>query len=80
MLLNAQDEDGSRMTDTQLQDEIITLFLAGHETTAIVLSTWYLLSKNTLQVTSKLAEKLKAFCGDALHRYAMNYQSFWICE
>src|SRR5205814_2487561 len=32
MLLNAQDEDGSRMNDRQLRDEAITLFLAGHET------------------------------------------------
>ncbi len=29
MLLAAQDEDGSRMTDQQLRDEAITLFLAG---------------------------------------------------
>jgi len=34
MLLAVQDEDGSRMTDKQLRDETITLFLAGHETTA----------------------------------------------
>src|SRR2546429_10009529 len=38
MLLHAQDEDGSRMTDQQLRDEAITLFLAGHETTASSLS------------------------------------------
>ena len=47
MLLAAQDEDGSRMTDKQLRDEAITLFLAGHETTANALSwTWWLLAKN----------------------------------
>jgi cytochrome P450 len=47
MLLNAQDEDGSRMTDKQLRDETITLFLAGHETTASTLSwTWWLLAQN----------------------------------
>ena len=38
MLLAAQDEDGARMTDTQVRDEVLTLFLAGHETTALVLS------------------------------------------
>lgn len=44
MLLQAQDEDGSQMTDTQLRDEVMTLFLAGHETTALTLSWgWYLL-------------------------------------
>jgi len=37
-LLAAQDEDGSRMTDLQLRDEVATLFLAGHETTALALS------------------------------------------
>jgi cytochrome P450 len=46
-LLNAQDEDGARMTDRQLRDECITLLLAGHETTAIALSwTVYLLAQN----------------------------------
>ena len=45
MLLQAQDEDGSQMTDAQLRDEVMTLFLAGHETTALSLSwSWYLLA------------------------------------
>lgn len=35
MLLNATDaETGERMSDTQLRDELLTMFLAGHETTA----------------------------------------------
>ena len=39
MLLHAQDEDdGSQMSDTQLRDEVFTLMLAGHETTALALS------------------------------------------
>src|SRR5215213_137236 len=49
MLLLAQDEegDGGRMTDLQLRDEAMTIFLAGHETTANALSwTWYLLSQH----------------------------------
>jgi cytochrome P450 len=47
MLLAAQDVDGSVMTDRQLRDEAITLFLAGHETTANALSwTWWLLGHN----------------------------------
>src|SRR5262245_3331901 len=45
MLLQAQDDDGSQMTDQQLRDEVMTLFLAGHETTALALSwSWYLLA------------------------------------
>ena len=47
MLLAAQDEDGSQMNDQQLRDEVMTLFLAGHETTALTLSwSWYLLASH----------------------------------
>ncbi|MFN2493495.1 MAG: cytochrome P450 [Pyrinomonadaceae bacterium] len=47
MLLRARDDDGSYMTDRQLRDEVMTLFLAGHETTALTLSwAWYLLAQN----------------------------------
>lgn len=46
LLLRAR-EDGSGMTDEQVRDEALTLFLAGHETTAIALTwTWWLLSRN----------------------------------
>lgn len=48
MLLLAQDEEtGGAMTDKQIRDECLTLFLAGHETTANALTwTFYLLSQN----------------------------------
>jgi cytochrome P450 len=48
MLLLARDEEGSGgMTDEQVRDEALTLFLAGHETTADALTwAWYLLSQN----------------------------------
>jgi cytochrome P450 len=48
VLLQARDEgDGTGMSDQQLRDEALTLFLAGHETTALVLSwTWYLLAQH----------------------------------
>lgn len=47
MLLAARDEEGNGMSDQQLRDELLTLLLAGHETTALALSwTWYLLAKN----------------------------------
>jgi cytochrome P450 len=49
MLLLAQDVegDGGTMTDKQLRDETMTLFLAGHETTANALSwTFYLLAQH----------------------------------
>jgi len=49
MLLFAQDTegDGTGMSDAQLRDEALTIFLAGHETTANALTwTWYLLSQH----------------------------------
>ncbi|HKQ78576.1 MAG TPA: cytochrome P450 [Blastocatellia bacterium] len=49
MLIQARDEegDGSGMTDEQLRDEAMTIFLAGHETTANALTwTWYLLAQH----------------------------------
>jgi len=63
MLLAVQDEDGSRMTDKQLRDETITLFLAGHETTANALSwTLWLLAQNPA-VEKKFHEELDGVLG-----------------
>ncbi|HSK74210.1 MAG TPA: cytochrome P450 [Pyrinomonadaceae bacterium] len=61
MLLLAQDEDdGGFMTDEQVRDEALTLFLAGHETTANALTfTWYLLSQNP-EKEAKFHEELDA--------------------
>ena len=59
MLLNARDVegDGGGMSDKQLRDEALTIFLAGHETTANALSwTWYLLSQNPDAETELHAE------------------------
>jgi cytochrome P450 len=64
MLLRAQDEDGSRMTDRQLRDEAMTIVLAGHETTALALSwTWYLLSEQA-DAEARLADELDDVLGD----------------
>jgi cytochrome P450 len=60
MLLAARDEegDGSQMSDLQVRDEVMTLFLAGHETTANALTwTWYLLSEHP-EIEAKLHEEL----------------------
>lgn len=58
MLLAARDDDGSQMTDQQLRDEVMTLFLAGHETTALTLTwTWYLLGKHP-EVEKKFHDEL----------------------
>ncbi|MEO5590650.1 MAG: cytochrome P450 [Gemmatimonadaceae bacterium] len=60
MLLLATDTegDGSAMSDTQLRDEALTIFLAGHETTANALTwTWYLLSQHP-DVEAKLHREI----------------------
>jgi cytochrome P450 len=56
-LLFAQHEDGTRMSDRQLRDEAMTLYLAGHETTALTLAwTWFLLSQHR-RVEEKLVSE-----------------------
>lgn len=65
MLLQARDEDdGTRMTDRQLRDETMTLFMAGHETTANTLAwTWYLLA-NHPEAEARLHAELDDVLGD----------------
>jgi cytochrome P450 len=64
ILLQARDaDDGTRMTDRQVRDEVMTLFMAGHETTAVALSwTWYLLAQHP-EVEARLIEELRAVLG-----------------
>lgn len=63
-LLHARDAEGQPMSDGQLRDEVMTLFLAGHETTAIALSwTCYLIAQHP-EVEAKLVEELNAIFGD----------------
>jgi cytochrome P450 len=58
MLMLSVDEDGEFMDDTQLRDEVATLFAAGHETTSNVLSwTWYLLAQHP-ELEARLHEEL----------------------
>jgi cytochrome P450 len=60
MLLRARDDDGSPLTDRQLRDQVMTLFLAGHETTAVTLTwTWFLLAQSP-QVEARLLEELRS--------------------
>lgn len=60
MLMQARDEEtGSQMDDKQLRDEVATLMLAGHETTANALSwIWMLLSDHPV-VRTKLQNELR---------------------
>ncbi len=64
-LLQAQDEEAriGRMTDQQLRDEVMTIFLAGHETTANALTwTFYLLSEHPA-IERKLQQELDSIFG-----------------
>ncbi len=62
MLLRARDEDGSGMGEEQVRDEVMTIFVAGHETTAQALCwTWYLLSEHP-----DVEERLHAELGSVL--------------
>jgi cytochrome P450 len=65
MLLEARDEEtGEGMTDRQLRDELVTLFLAGHETTAISLAwTFHLLAQNSA-AEAKLHAEVDAVLGE----------------
>jgi cytochrome P450 len=63
-LLAAQDDEGKGMTDRQLRDEAVTLFLAGHETTALVLFyTFYLLAQNPA-AEERLRSELEEVLGE----------------
>lgn len=64
MLIQARDEDtGAQMNDAQLRDEVVTLLLAGHDTTATALAwTWTLLDQHPA-ARARLREELDAALG-----------------
>jgi cytochrome P450 len=65
MLMGARDKDsGQPMSDRQLIDEVLTLIVAGHETTASGLNwTWYLLSQHP-RVEARLHAELDALADE----------------
>ena len=64
LLLQAEDaETGERMNDLQLRDEAMTIFLAGHETSANAMAwSWYLLSKHP-EIESRFHDELDRVLG-----------------
>ena len=83
-LLLAQQEDGRPMSDRQLRDEAMTLYLAGHETTALTLAwSWYLLSQHR-RVEEKLVSEwqrvLKGATPTAQHLQRLPYTAAVIAE
>jgi cytochrome P450 len=72
MLLDLRDEDGSQMSNQQLRDEIMTMFLAGHETTALTLaySLWLFAGDRAAQERAALdAGYLKQFILESMRLY-----------
>ncbi len=63
MLMQVEDEEGNRMSDRQLRDEVTTLILAGHETTATALSWTGMLLCQHPEVEAKLIAELQAVLG-----------------
>lgn len=65
MLLAVRDEEGRPMSEEQLLDECVTLFVAGHETTAAALTwAWYLLAQHP-DVLARLQAEVDAALGGA---------------
>ncbi len=65
-LLAARDDEGARMTDRQLRDECVTLFLAGHETTALTLTYALHLLAQHPEVEAQLQVELADVLGSRL--------------
>lgn len=59
-LINVQDEDGSKLSDKEIRDEVFTLFFAGHETTSLTMTwTYYLLSQHP-EIEEKLLNEINS--------------------
>ncbi len=67
--LLATDETGARMSDEQVRDEIVTMFLAGHETTANALSWAWLLLAAHAEAQKQLHEELDSALGSRTPTY-----------
>jgi len=85
MLMEARDEEtGETMNDAQLRDELLTLFVAGHETTANALAwTFYLLSVNPA-VRTRLEMEIEEVLGKRAPGFAdlaaLTYTRMVVCE
>jgi cytochrome P450 len=84
LLQMVDDETGEQMTDQQLRDEAITLFLAGYETTSVAISWAYELLTRHPEVMAKLKAEVDGVLGDRLPAFAdlpaLSYASMVVQE
>lgn len=66
MLLSAEQEGGGRLSDVAVRDEVMTIFTAGHETTATTLTWTLTLLAQHPDVLTKVQQELDAVLGGAL--------------
>jgi len=70
LLMNLVDEDNKRMTDEQLKDEIMTMFLAGYETTSAALQWSIFHLNNNVAVQNKMLEEITAVLGSRIPNFS----------
>jgi len=75
ILMNTRDEEtGEGMSDAQVRDELMTIFLAGHETTRLALEwTWYLIGKHP-DIANRFYEEVHSVIKDGRKPVADDYK------
>lgn len=63
MLLDARDETGAELPDAELRNEVLTLFIAGHETTALTLTWLFALLDGRVDVVERIRDEIDAVLG-----------------
>jgi cytochrome P450 len=69
MAATAEGDANARMTDRELRDEVATLVLAGHETTANALTWTFVLLAQHPEIDARVHEEVRRVCGDAPPTY-----------
>ncbi len=64
LLLRARDDENTGMTDKQLRDEVVTVFLAGHETSASALGWTFMVLAQQAEVEQRAVAEMRAVLGD----------------
>jgi len=84
MLVAARDEDGQPMGDQELRDQMMTLLVAGHETTATSLAWFVHQALAHPEVHARLREEVRSVVGEgpvaAEHVPKLEYLDAAICE